>query len=159
MPVPDPAPPRPGTEKPLFEPEPLALAVRERATERGITLKAAAAEMALTYSHLMALCSGQRRFSGVRRDKMARIAAFLGVPVVHCYLLAGTFTPGDFVVARKLPHRLRLTLGKLRADPDWAAFAPSDTAWDGWPEAARVLICLLYERDSLEGVRRALRAK
>lgn len=136
---------------------PLAVAVRDRVRQRGITMKAAAREMGLTYSHLMALCSGARRFGGVRRDRMMRIATFLEVPVITCYLLGGEFSSSDFVVEQSLTGRLALTLAKLRADPEWSALAPSEAAWESWPEPARTLVALLYERGCQEDLRRALR--
>lgn len=144
---------------PALAATPLATAVRQRAEERGLNLKEAAKAMGLTYTHLMALCSGGRRFSGVRRPKMLGVAEFLGLSVVHCYLLAGAFDPSDFVASKELGPRLRLSLSKMRADPEWGGFAPPQATWDGWPEEARLLVSLLYERAAGETTRQAARKR
>lgn len=137
-------------------PSPLARALRDRIVERGLTKKEAAAELGFAYVHLLSLCKDVRRFSALKRDKMAALAKFLGVPLVNCYLLAGEFGPTDFVAEANLGDRLELTLSKLRGDPEWSAFAPDDPDWQQWPSSARVLLTLLYERVNLDTTRRIM---
>jgi hypothetical protein len=137
----------------------LASAVRQKAQEHGITLKVAAVAMGLTYTHLMALCSGERRFGSLPRQRMARVASFVGLPVVQCYLMDGVFAPEDFVAPADLARRLALSLAKMRTDPEWGGFAPAEPVWAQWPQEARLLVCLLYERASGEATRVAARRR
>ena len=137
-------------------PSPLARALLARIAKVGITKKQAAATLGFSYVHLLSLCKDVRQFAALRREKMASLAEFLGVPLINCYVMAGNFAPSDFVVKASLGDHLGLTLTKLRSDPEWSTFAPTDADWLRWPADARVLMTLLYERMSLNTTRRLI---
>ncbi len=137
-------------------PSPLARALLARIAKLGITKKKAAATLGFSYVHLLSLCKDVRQFAAMRRERMVALADFLGVPLIHCYVMAGNFAPSDFVVKAGLGDHLGLALAKLRCEPEWSTFAPTDADWSRWPNDARVLMTLLYERMSLNTTRRLM---
>ena len=110
--------------------------------------RAAAEAVGVTTIYWAALTNGHRKLSALPREKMQRLADFVGISVVQAYMLADLFSPADFVVQTDLAADLNASLQKMRADKNWRGVAPDDETWATTPLKSQLAIVLLFEKVS-----------
>ncbi|MBG6082974.1 helix-turn-helix domain-containing protein [Rubrivivax gelatinosus] len=101
--------------------------------------------MGITPIYWNSLTNGNRRMSSLPKDKLKRLADFLGVPLIQVYILAEHFDAEDFVIYRDLDTDLGRLIEHMRGDPKWLALAPSERELEEMPTRAKMLIAALYE--------------
>nr|WP_314622638.1 XRE family transcriptional regulator [uncultured Noviherbaspirillum sp.] len=104
--------------------------------------------MGVTTIYWNSMCNGHRKIKSVGKDKLERVGQFLHIPTVQVMILADYFEPTDFYAKRTLEDELGMALESLQADPNWVALAPSKAEWEQLPVATKILIVLLFERES-----------
>lgn len=101
-------------------------------------------EMQPTY--WASILSGGRSIQSMQRKRLLAVAKFLGVPLATVMSLAELLQPEDFMVLQDSGDQLDLAFSKLKADPYWSTFAPSEASWDRTPRDTKVCMLLMYER-------------
>lgn len=104
--------------------------------------------MGVTTIYWNSMCNGHRKIKSVGKDKLQRIGEFLGIPTVQVMILADYFEPTDFYAKRSLEDELKIVLETMQADPNWVALAPSKAEWEQLPVNTKILLALLFERES-----------
>lgn len=104
--------------------------------------------MGVTTIYWNSMCNGHRKIKSVGKDKLERVGQFLHIPTVQVMILADYFEPTDFYAKRTLEDELEMALESMQADPNWVALAPSKAEWKQLPVATKILIALLFERES-----------
>lgn len=69
--------------------------------------------LGISQGHLSQLLLGHKRFSGLGNDTLRRCAAYAGLPVVTCMLLAGKLEAADFY--EPTPEHLRMSAVALQS--------------------------------------------
>jgi transcriptional regulator with XRE-family HTH domain len=104
--------------------------------------------MGVTTIYWNSMCNGHRKIKSVGKDKLERVGQFLHIQTVQVMILADYFEPTDFYAKRTLEDELEMALESMQADPNWVALAPSKAEWKQLPVATKILIALLFERES-----------
>lgn len=124
----------------------LMRAIWLEAQRRGDTPTAAAANMGMGYSYMLALSAGKRRTAGLSREHLKGVASYLSVPVIHVYMLAGVVSYEDFHYTADLKERALKVYHQMNLDPLWVGYVPLLSEWNLLSPKVLVLLCLLYER-------------
>jgi transcriptional regulator with XRE-family HTH domain len=104
--------------------------------------------MGVTTIYWNSMCNGHRKIKSVGKDKLERVGQFLHIPTVQVMILADYFEPTDFYAKRTLEDELGMALEAMQADPNWVALSPTKAEWEQLPVGTKILIALLFERES-----------
>src|SRR3546814_2887451 len=63
--------------------------------------------------------NGNRQIKSLGKDKLEKIADFLGLPLIQVLILADYLVISDFFNGKTLEDQLVLTLRKMQEDPQW----------------------------------------
>lgn len=121
--------------------------IQRRLKERGMAEKAVPGLLGVTGVYWTSLANGTRRLSGLPREKMKRLADWIGISVLQAYLLADLYELEDLFSSSTFDDDLHSTRVKMQADTAFAAFSPADDVWAATPRESKILIAILYERD------------
>lgn len=122
--------------------------IKKAIVERGLQDRAIADIIGVTQIYWNSLANGNRQIKSLGKEKLQKIAEFLGMPLIQVYLLAEHFTSEDFFNSKDLNEQLWLSVRKMQEDPQWAGYAPSSEEWDQTPINVRITLVSLYERES-----------
>lgn len=122
--------------------------IRRTLIERNLPERHIADIMGVTTIYWNSMTNGHRKIKSLGRDKLKKIAEFLGLPPVQVRVLAGDILVEDFLVEKDLDDQLFLSVEKMRLDPQWVVLAPTNDEWAALPLKMKVLTCTLYERDT-----------
>lgn len=122
--------------------------IKKAIIERGLQDRAIADIVGVTQIYWNSLANGNRQIKSLGKEKLQKIAEFLGLPLIQVYLLAEAFTAEDFFNSKDLNEQLWLSIRKMQEDPQWAGYAPSAEEWEQIPINVRITLVSLYERES-----------
>lgn len=122
--------------------------IKKAIVERGLQDRAIADIVGVTQIYWNSLANGNRQIKSLGKEKLQKIAEFLGLPLIQVYLLAEHFTAEDFFNSKDLNEQLWLSIRKMQEDPQWAGYAPSFEEWEQTPINVRITLVSLYERES-----------
>lgn len=122
--------------------------IKKAIVERGLQDRAIADIVGVTQIYWNSLANGNRQIKSLGKEKLQKIAEFLGLPLIQVYLLAEHFTAEDFFNSKDLNEQLWLSIRKMQEDPQWAGYAPSSEEWEQTPINVRITLVSLYERES-----------
>jgi transcriptional regulator with XRE-family HTH domain len=122
--------------------------IRKVIIERGLQDRTIADIVGVTQIYWNSLANGNRQIKSLGKEKLQKIAEFLGLPLIQVYLLAEHFTAEDFFNSKDLNEQLWLSVRKMQEDPQWAGYAPSSEEWEQTPINVRITLVSLYERES-----------
>lgn len=122
--------------------------IKKVIVERGLQDRAIADIVGVTQIYWNSLANGNRQIKSLGKEKLQKIAEFLGLPLIQVYLLAEHFTAKDFFNSKDLNEQLWLSIRKMQEDPQWAGYAPSSEEWEQTPINVRITLVSLYERES-----------
>lgn len=122
--------------------------IKKAIVERGLQDRAIADIVGVTKIYWNSLANGNRQIKSLGKEKLQKIAEFLGLPLIQVYLLAEHFTAEDFFNSKDLNEQLWLSIRKMQEDPQWAGYAPSSEEWEQTPINVRITLVSLYERES-----------
>lgn len=122
--------------------------IKKVIVERGLQDRAIADIVGVTQIYWNSLANGNRQIKSLGKEKLQKIAEFLGLPLIQVYLLAEHFTAEDFFNSKDLNEQLWLSIRKMQEDPQWAGYAPSSEEWEQTPINVRITLVSLYERES-----------
>lgn len=126
---------------------PLATQLLRRMNLNGVTVTAMAKQLGISQSYLSELLVGDKEFSTVRDDLVRAIAAYLGVPVVVCMVLAGRLQHRDFVApAVDVDARRRAALAEVATSAMAMETAVDIQLLSDIPVPVQYLVVLLFER-------------
>lgn len=121
--------------------------LRKALIDRGLPERHMMEVLGVSRSYWHSLANGHRSLQALSKEKLQRLATFLGLPLIQVCVLAGQFTAEDFVVAQGLDEELERVVAALRTDARWLALAPTAEDWAALPVKARMLVAALYEAD------------
>lgn len=133
---------------PKIEGKRLITLIKRTLIDRNLPDRHIADLMGVTTIYWNSMCNGHRKIKSIGKEKMERVGEFLGIPTVQAMILADYFEPTDFYAKRSLDDELRIVLETMQADPNWVALTPSKAEWDQLPVNTKILIALLFERES-----------
>lgn len=122
--------------------------IKKAIVERGLQDRAIADIVGVTQIYWNSLANGNRQIKSLGKEKLQKIAEFLGLPLIQVYLLSELFTAEDFFNSKDLNEQLWLSIRKMQEDPQWAGYAPSSEEWEQTPINVRITLVSLYERES-----------
>ncbi|TCV51490.1 hypothetical protein [Pseudomonas sp. 460] len=122
--------------------------IKKAIIERGLQDRAISDIVGVTQIYWNSLANGNRQIKSLGKEKLQKIAEFLGLPLIQIYLLAEHFTAEDFFNSKDLNEQLWLSIRKMQEDPQWAGYAPSSEEWEQTPINVRITLVSLYERES-----------
>lgn len=122
--------------------------IKKAIIERGLQDRAIADIVGVTQIYWNSLANGNRQIKSLGKEKLQKIAEFLGLPLIQVYLLAEHFTAEDFFNSKDLNEQLWLSIRKMQEDPQWAGYTPSSEEWEQTPINVRITLVSLYERES-----------
>lgn len=122
--------------------------IKKAIIERGLQDRAIADIVGVTQIYWNSLANGNRQIKSLGKEKLQKIAEFLGLPLIQVYILAEHFTAEDFFNSKDLNEQLWLSIRKMQEDPQWAGYAPSSEEWEQTPINVRITLVSLYERES-----------
>ncbi|MDW5443799.1 hypothetical protein [Polaromonas sp. SM01] len=110
--------------------EPLLRMLVAEAARRGDTLNSLAKHLGVTYSRLAQWRRKQATIANAQRSVHIQAAAYLGLPPVLAFVLAGVVTLPDFIwpAPESLDSRLRQEIEAMRQDPLLGGFVPQELA-------------------------------
>ncbi|MBX8557112.1 helix-turn-helix domain-containing protein [Pseudomonas cichorii] len=122
--------------------------IKKAIIDRGHQDRSIADIIGVTQIYWNSLANGNRQIKSLSKEKLQKIAEFLGLPLIQVYLLAEHFTAEDFFNSKDLNEQLWLSIRKMQEDPQWAGYAPSAEEWEQTPINVRITLVSLYERES-----------
>lgn len=130
-----------------FMGRPLAELLRSKLRRDGLSLAQLAKRLGVGQSYLSQLSCGAKPLSSVSESFLRKCATYLGIPVVYVFLLSGRLQFRDFFSS---PVTLAMQIEKALVQiscSDIGLEAGVDTSvLASLPDAAKLLIVLLYER-------------
>lgn len=124
---------------------PIAALVTSRIESEGITLSMLAAELGISQSYLTELLLGDKPFSGLRRESVRALAAWLELPAVRLFRLSGLLVPEDyFVEGREQDGDVEQALRRVAASSYAMDAGVDDTMLIGLPAQVRQLLVLVF---------------
>lgn len=126
---------------------PLAVLLGARMKQDGLTLDELAARLSIGQSYLWQLLRGVRRTEVAGDDFLRAAAAYLGVPAVTAYLLAGKLRADDFfeVPTDGWSSCLEVALRKIAESRFAEDAAVTHTALSCLPAEVKLLLVQLFE--------------
>jgi hypothetical protein len=70
----------------------------------------------------------------------------LKAPTSQIAALAGIVFPEQFIKPASVEEQLALALNRIREDPVWGQFAPTDEDWKHTPIKVKIALALIYEQ-------------
>lgn len=118
--------------------------IRKTLIDRGLPERHMVELLGVSQSYWHSLTNGHRSLQALSKQKLQRLASFLGLPLIQVCVLTDQFTAEDFVVARGLEAELERVVVALRADARWLVLAPTQPEWAELPLKVRMLVAALY---------------
>ncbi|WP_425953141.1 XRE family transcriptional regulator [Ralstonia pseudosolanacearum] len=122
--------------------------IRKTLIERSLPERTIADIMGVTTIYWNSMANGNRKIKSLGKDKLEKVAEFLGVPTIQVYVLADYFEPADFFTTKTMDEQMWLTIVKMAEDPQWVAYAPTREEWAALPTKIRAGFAALYEREA-----------
>lgn len=119
--------------------------LRKTLIDQGLPERHMVELLGVSQSYWHSLANGHRSLQALSKEKLQRLADFLGLPLIQVCVLAGQFTAEDFVVERGLDEELERVGAALRIDARWLALAPTAAEWAVLPVRTRMLVAALHE--------------
>lgn len=104
----------------------LASRLRERMYEQDHRVKDVAEILEISSAYFSQLLAGDRHFSSVSDQLIRRIADYLSLPAITCFVLAGRFKADDFLVPDAESDRLLSRALRFVSDSSFAIEARVD---------------------------------
>lgn len=124
--------------------------VRRRLAAHGEDDRKAADILGITPVYWNSISSGHRSFSSLPKEKMAKLAKFLDLPLAELDVLSDRLAPEDFLRHSTLEEELDASLEKMRAHPSWKTMAPDANSWNATPLRSKIAMMLLFEQVAQE---------
>lgn len=125
----------------------LRLALRTAMHERSHGTSYVAKQVGISQSYLSELMRGDKPMEQVSDKHLRAFAAYLGVPPVAGFVLAGRLDASDFLeVIPSLEERLANALSKVCASPPAAEAQIQESDLVTLPMPVKMLIVLLYQK-------------
>lgn len=102
--------------------------------------------MGITPVYWNSLANGHRPIARLPKEKLQRLAEFLGVPLIQIYILSGHFQPEDFIIMQQHEAELDMMVENMRRHPKWVALAPTVEEWASFPMRMKLLVASLFEQ-------------
>lgn len=80
--------------------------LRKTLIDRGLPERHMVELLGVSQSYWHSLANGHRSLQALSKEKLQRLASFLGLPLIQVCVLAGQFSAEDFVVERGLDEEL-----------------------------------------------------
>ena len=122
--------------------------VRRRLAALGEDDRKAADILGITPVYWNSISSGHRSFSSLPKEKMAKLAKFLDLPLAELDVLSDRLAPEDFLRHSTLEEELDASLE--RVDPSWKTMAPDANSWNATPLRSKIAMMLLFEQVAQE---------
>lgn len=135
-------------KRPPVEGYRLIALIRKTLIERNLPERHIADIMGVTTIYWNSMTNGHRTIKSLGREKLKKVAEFLGIPAVQVRVLAGDIDIEDFFVEKDTEQQLFLSIEKMRLDPQWVSLAPTNEQWDALPMHLKMALATLYERES-----------
>ncbi len=125
----------------------LKLALRATMRRRAESVSYVAKQVGISQSYLSQLISGDKPMEHVSDQHLRRFAAYLGMPPIAGFVLAGRLSASDFLEsAPPLEQRLEQALGVVLTSPSAAEAQVSEADLAALPVSVKMLIVLLHQR-------------
>lgn len=118
--------------------------IKSRSIELGVQDRYIADVIGVTPIYWYSIANGHRKISALSKDKLEKIARFLNIPTVQAMSLADVLTHEDFFLGN-LEEQLNVSIERMRNDPAWMNWAPTDEEWSQLSIGTRTGIVMLYE--------------
>lgn len=128
----------------------LIQAVRDRCKELDLDIKSVVKSFGFTPIYFVSLSNGHRPVPSLQRETIQNIAAFLDIPVAQAMVMAGKMKIEDFFYEASLEKDLDNALVRMRQDPGWGMYAPSDKDWAVTPLRVKIALVLTFEKLRME---------
>lgn len=102
----------------------------------------------MSYSYLMMLGRGEASVNELKVNQYRKMAAFLGIPTMQVLLLAEAVDTAEFFYQGDLAERINLVYEKMKKDPVYMGFAPSEQEWNSISLNLKLSMCVFYENCS-----------
>lgn len=126
--------------------EALFSALRDKALELGLSPFELAGRLQMAYAYWSALNKGSKSMLGLASAGLDSALELLRAPASQVAALAGIVLPEQFIKAASVEDQLALALNRMRDDPVWGQFAPSDDEWKQTPTKVKIALALVYEQ-------------
>jgi len=126
-------------------------ALRVAMRERSHTVSQMAAHVGVSQSYLSQLLNGDKAMDAVSDQHLRRFAAYLGMPPIGAFVLAGRLELADFI--EDIPtfeEGISRGLASISSSPSAAEAGVDLTDLERLPVPMKVLIVLLHQRAQLE---------
>ncbi|ABO59612.1 XRE family transcriptional regulator (plasmid) [Burkholderia vietnamiensis] len=121
--------------------------IKKTLVERDLPERTISDIMGVTPIYWNSMTNGNRTIKSLGKDKLSKVAEFLGLPTIQVYILADFFDPSDFMNSKALDEQMWLSIVKMTADTQWTAYAPTKEEWQALPIKLRAGFAALYERE------------
>lgn len=119
--------------------------------ERSHTVSQLAAHVRVSQSYLSQLLNGDKAMDAVSDQHLRRFAAYLGIPPIGAFVLAGRLELADFFEdILTFEQGLSRALASISSSPSAAEAGVDLTDLERLPVPMKVLIVLLHQRAQLE---------
>lgn len=130
-----------------FVGQPLAELLRLKMRRDCLSLTEQAKRLNVGQSYLSQLSSGAKPLSSVSDSFLRKCAEYLGIPVVHAFLLAGRLQYQDFCQApESVEERIKEALTEISRSSLAMESSVGTAMLTALPHAAKLLLIQLYER-------------
>lgn len=129
----------------------LLKAIEQAKTDRGMYWKDVAEELDMHKGELSRLRVGHIDISRLSRERIEKIANFLGVPPLAAMILAETVSPTDFYMQEgkeigSVQSRIERAVRFIMSDPEWSAMIPKDALDSETGDDWRLFLVWCYEK-------------
>ncbi|MDR5799237.1 MULTISPECIES: XRE family transcriptional regulator [Caballeronia] len=138
---------QPAVDKRKVEGLRLIRLIKKTLVERDLPERTISDIMGVTPIYWNSMTNGNRTIKSLGKDKLSKVAEFLGLPTIQVYILADFFDPSDFMNSKALDDQMWLSIVKMTADTQWTAYAPTKEEWHALPIKLRAGFAALYERE------------
>lgn len=122
--------------------------IKKTIIDRGLHERSIADITGVTQIYWNSMANGNRQIKSLGKDKLEKIADFLGLPLIQVLILADYLVISDFFNGKTLEDQLVLTLRKMQEDPQWAGYAPDLEIWEATDLGVRTAFAVMYEQVS-----------
>jgi hypothetical protein len=127
--------------------QPLTELLRSKMRRDNLSFTELAKRLQIGQSYLSQLSSGAKPLSSVTDSFLRACAEYLGIPVVHAFLLAGRLQYQDFCVApESIEEQIKGALTNISQSNLAMKNAVGEAMLTALPRAIQVLLIQLYER-------------
>ncbi|OZI46936.1 helix-turn-helix transcriptional regulator [Bordetella genomosp. 5] len=130
-------------------------ALRVAMRERSHTVSQLASHVGVSQSYLSQLLNGDKAMDAVSDQHLRRLAAYLGMPAIAGFMLAGRLELADFIEGTPtLEQQLESGLAVVSGSPSAAEAGIELADLDQLPVPVKSLIVLLHQRAQVEDILR-----